>query len=116
MANGTLFILTSYPESFPDIKFITSTGLPAVNSPESIAERVPTTQDLSFISPMEAHRRWGGDHSMKELNRIFPIEGSTVSSIYLCREPRSLAISFFSMTLVNVSLIWPLYSRPAPTY
>ena len=105
MADGTLFILTPHPESFPDIKFITSTGLPAVNSPESIAERMPTAQDLSFISPMEAHRRWGGDHSMKELNRVFPIEGSTVSSIYLCRERHSLVISSFSMTPVNVSLI-----------
>lgn len=80
MADGTLFILTTFPESFPDIKLITSTGLPAVNSPESIAERMPTANDLSFISPDEAQRRWGGDHSSKELNRIFPIEGSTVCS------------------------------------
>jgi hypothetical protein len=83
MANGTLFILTPNPESFPDIKFITSTGLPAVNSPESIAERMPTARDLAFISPEEAHRRWGGDHSTRELNRIFPIGGSTVSFIFL---------------------------------
>lgn len=79
MADGTLFILTSNPESFPDIRFMTSTGLPAVNSPESIAERMPTARDLSFISPVEAHRRWGGEHSTRELNRIFPVEGSTVS-------------------------------------
>jgi hypothetical protein len=83
MANGTLFILTPNPESFPDIKFITSTGLPAVNSPESIAERMPTARDLAFISPEEAHRRWGRDHSTRELNRIFPIGGSTVSFIFL---------------------------------
>ena len=81
MAGGTLFILTSNPESFPDIKFITSTGLPAVNSPESVAERMPTARDLSFISPEEANRRWGGEHSTRELNRIFPIDGSTVSAI-----------------------------------
>jgi hypothetical protein len=83
MAGGTLFILTPNPESFPDIKFMTSTGLPAVNSPESIAERMPTARDLAFISPEEAHRRWGGDHSTRELNRIFPIGGSTVSFIFL---------------------------------
>jgi hypothetical protein len=83
MANGTLFILTSNPESFPDIRFMTSTGLPAVNSPESAAERMPTARDLCFISPEEAHRRWGGEHSTTELNQIFPIDGSTVSSISL---------------------------------
>ncbi|KAN0134049.1 Protein of unknown function (DUF563) domain containing protein [Lactarius tabidus] len=78
MANGTLFILTSNPESFPDIRFMTSTGLPAVNSPESAAERMPTARDLCFISPEEAHRRWGGEHSTTELNQIFPIDGSTL--------------------------------------
>ena len=116
MADGTLFILTSKPESFPEISFMTSTGLPAVNSPESIAERMPTDRDLSFISPVEAHRRWGGDHSMRELNRIFPIEGSTVSSICLCRDPRSLVISSFSTTPVNVSLICFRIPTPAPTF
>ncbi|KAI9463734.1 hypothetical protein BJY52DRAFT_1425225 [Lactarius psammicola] len=78
MADGTLFIVTSNPESFPDIRLMTSTGLPALNSPESIAERMPTSRDISFINPEEAHRRWGGDHSTRELNRIFPIDGSTL--------------------------------------
>ena len=83
MANGTLFILTSNPESFPDIRFITSTGLPAFNTPESIAERMPTARDLSFISPEEARRRWGTEHSAGELNQILPIDGSTVRAISL---------------------------------
>ena len=83
MANGTLFILTSNPETFPDIRFITSTGLPAFNTPESIAERMPTARDLSFISPEEARRRWGTEHSAGELNQILPIDGSTVRAISL---------------------------------
>jgi hypothetical protein len=83
MADGTLFIVTSKPESFPDIKLMTSTGLPALNTPESIAERMPTSRDMSVIDPEEARARWGGDHSTKELNRIFPIEGSTVRSLTL---------------------------------
>ena len=115
MADGTLFILTSNPESFPDIRFMTSTGLPAVNSPESIAERMPTARDLSFISPVEAHRRWGGERSTGELSRIFPVEGSTVSSIRLFRDLRSIVISSFSMTLVNVSSIYFHITTLAPT-
>jgi hypothetical protein len=78
MADGTLFIVTSNPDAFPDIKLITSTGLPAENTPESITERMPTSRDMSIISPEEARRRWGGEQSTGEPNRIFPIEGSTV--------------------------------------
>jgi hypothetical protein len=116
MADGTLFILTSKPESFPEISLMTSTGLPAVNSPESIAERMPTARDISFISPEEALRRWGGDHSMRGLNRIFPIEGSTVSSTCLCRDLLSMVISSFSTTLVNVSLFCFRIPTRAPTF
>jgi hypothetical protein len=89
MADGTLFILTSKPESFPDIKFMTSTGLPARDTPESIAERMPTSRDMSVIDPEEARRRWGGDRSKEELNRIFPIEGSTVRPFILRPDCRS---------------------------
>jgi hypothetical protein len=77
MADGTLYVVTSTPESFPSIDLITSTGLPALNTPESIAERMPTPRDISIISPQEAHQRWGGQ-SMSELNNVFPVEGSTV--------------------------------------
>ena len=77
MADGTLFIVTSKPESFPSIDLMTSTGLPSTDSPESVAERMPTSSDMSVISPEEAHQRWGGQ-SMLELNNVFPVEGSTV--------------------------------------
>jgi hypothetical protein len=78
MADGTLFIVTSNPDAFPDIELMTSTGLPAENTPESIAERMPTSRDMSVISLEEARQRWGGEQSTGEPNRIFPIEGSTV--------------------------------------
>lgn len=77
MADGTLFIVTSDPESFPSIDLITSTGLPALATQESIAERMPTDREMAVITPQEAHQRWGGQ-SMMELNNIFPVEGSTV--------------------------------------
>jgi hypothetical protein len=75
MAEGTLFIVTTNPDKFPDIKFMTSTGLFAWNTPESIAERMPTSRDMSIIFPEEARWRWKGDD---EPARIFPILGSTV--------------------------------------
>jgi hypothetical protein len=77
MADGTLFIVTSDPESFPSIDLITSTGLPALATPESIAERMPTDREMAIITPQEAHQRWGGQ-SMMEINNVFPVEGSTL--------------------------------------
>ncbi len=61
MMNGTIFIVTSRPKSFPDIVMITSTGLPAENTPENIAARVPTSEDMAFLTPQEARDIWGGD-------------------------------------------------------
>jgi hypothetical protein len=80
MADGTLFIVTSNPESFPTIDLMTSTGHPALSTPESIAERRPTDLGMAVITPQEAHRRWGGQS--KDLNNIFPVEGSTVCALY----------------------------------
>jgi len=85
MADGTLFIVTSNPDSFPDIRFMTSTGLPAENTPESIADRMPTSRDMSLITPEEARRRWGGEQSTSEPNRIFPVDGTTVRLVLLSR-------------------------------
>jgi hypothetical protein len=39
---------------------------------------MPTSRDLSLISPEEALRRWGGDQSTREPHRIFPVDGTTV--------------------------------------
>ncbi|THH20808.1 hypothetical protein EW146_g634 [Bondarzewia mesenterica] len=77
VSGGTLFIVTSKPHTFPDIALMTSTGLPAQNTPESIQARMPTAQDMSFISPEEARRRWAGETLLGQKNRIFPVEGAT---------------------------------------
>ena len=79
MSNGTFFILSSEPQSsFPEIRMMISTGLPAENTPENIAQREPTSQDMQFITPDEAQRRWGGNITHGERNRILTVEGNTV--------------------------------------
>ncbi|RDB25325.1 hypothetical protein Hypma_008050 [Hypsizygus marmoreus] len=80
MSNGTLFIVTSHPEDseFPEIRMMTSTGLPAFNTPENIALREPTALDMDFLSPEQAKRRWGGDPQNGQRNRIWTIEGNTL--------------------------------------
>ena len=81
MANGTLFILSSLPSDFPEIRQMASTPLIAQNTPENIAAREPTSQTMQFITPIEAKKRWGGDLDRGEGNRVWSVEGNTVSCV-----------------------------------
>jgi hypothetical protein len=83
MSNGTLFIVTENPADYPDIRYMTSTGLPADSSPESEAERMPTKYDLDFITPADAKHRWG-DGEDENGARVFSINGNTVRCIRCC--------------------------------
>lgn len=82
MSNGTMYIVTSRPSSFPDITMMTSTGLAAENTPENIAARMPTAEDMAFITPQEAQDYWGGDGS-HEKNRIWSVPGNS----FIINEP-----------------------------
>lgn len=76
MANGTLLILTSSPSSFPETRYMTSTGLPAYNTPGNMELREPTSWDMDIVSPEEALQRWGTHPSTR---RVWSVEGNTVS-------------------------------------
>lgn len=80
MSNGTLFILTSKPPSdFPEVRMMISPGLWAYNTPENIALREPTKSDMDFITPEAAQIRWGGNVNKGRRNRVWSVEGNTVS-------------------------------------
>lgn len=83
MSGGTLFVVSSKPRSdFPELFYITSTGLTAENTPENIEARLPTSKDMAFITVEEANSRWGSETSK---NRIWSLTGSTVSGTkYIC--------------------------------
>ncbi|RDX47978.1 hypothetical protein OH76DRAFT_1353103 [Lentinus brumalis] len=91
MMNGTMFIVTSRPKSFPDIVFITSTGLPAENTPENIAARVPTSEDMAFLTPQEARDIWGGDVEKLEQNRLWAVPGNT----FIINEPSQFLTHYY---------------------
>ena len=78
MSNGTLYILSSN-RSFPEIRMMTSTGLPAQNTLESIALREPTPSNMDYLTPEEALARWGGDVERGEKNRVWSVDGNTVN-------------------------------------
>ena len=114
MSGGTLFIVTSDPAAFPDISLLTSTGLPAENTPESIQARMPTAKDMAVITPREAHRRWGGEPLLGHKNRIFPIEGSTVRS--LTRPTHASSFPRLTPPSLSLSNVTVPFQRPRPMY
>ena len=71
--NGTLYVVTTNPESVPERKFMTSTGVNIGNSPEEVMARMPGDKEMRIISPEEAKKLFGGG-----ANRV---EGVTVRLI-----------------------------------
>lgn len=56
---------------------MTSTGLVADVTPENIAAREPASQDIDFVSPLQAAERWSGDSSPGS-RRVWTVEGNMV--------------------------------------
>ncbi|PFH50203.1 hypothetical protein AMATHDRAFT_61541 [Amanita thiersii Skay4041] len=79
MANGTLYIVspTSSRDDFPQIRMMTSTGLEAENTPENIALREPTSENMDFLTPEQAQSRWGST-DQTDPYRIWSVEGNTI--------------------------------------
>lgn len=87
MSNGTIFIVADQNgrKTFPEIRMMTSTGLEAENTPENIAMREPTDENMRIITPQEAKARWvgvAGDRKRKVENRVWSVEGNTVRGFF----------------------------------
>ncbi|KAL5512942.1 hypothetical protein ACEPAH_3340 [Sanghuangporus vaninii] len=52
--NGTIYIVTSSPESIPELMYITSSGYDMHNGQEEVLKRRPTDKDIRVVSPSEA--------------------------------------------------------------
>ncbi|KAI0301587.1 hypothetical protein B0F90DRAFT_1718463 [Multifurca ochricompacta] len=57
--NGTVYLVSDEPETFPDRKYMTSSGINIDNSPEMVAARQPTDKDMRIINTVEARRLFG---------------------------------------------------------
>ena len=78
MSNGTFYVVSDEPRSeFPELLYIISVAIPALNTPENIQARLPTDQEMDFIGTKDALRRWGPQR-LGDKNRIWPITGNTV--------------------------------------
>jgi len=116
MANGTLFIVSSSPSDFPAIRAMTSTGLIALNTPENIAAREPTKQNMDIITPEEAHRYWGADVKRGDKNRVWTVEGNTI----LFNDPGAQFLNhyyhFVAELLLGTWAFWQGAFSPAHSY
>lgn len=78
MSNGTFYVVSDKPRSeFPELVYILSFPIPALNTPENIQARIPTEQEMDFIGTREAFRRWGPLRP-GEKNRVWSVTGNTV--------------------------------------
>jgi hypothetical protein len=69
--NGTVFVVTDYPDSIPDLITITSTGVEIHNSKEDIDSRTPGDREMRVVSPNQAESLFGSSAES--------IDGVTVS-------------------------------------
>ncbi|KAF9484502.1 hypothetical protein BDN70DRAFT_928375 [Pholiota conissans] len=93
MSNGTLYIVASESRQaeIPPIRMMTSTGIEADTTPENIAMREPTPQEMQIITPQLARLKWGSSVEDGELNRIWTVEGITL----LVNEPRQFLAHYY---------------------
>lgn len=57
--NGTIFVITSKPKDFPELKLLTSSGYEVYNGAVERAKRLPSDKDIRLVSPEEATRVFG---------------------------------------------------------
>ncbi|KIK98644.1 hypothetical protein PAXRUDRAFT_823616 [Paxillus rubicundulus Ve08.2h10] len=110
MANGTFLILSSSLTAFPDVRYMTSTGLAALNTPENIALREPTPWNMDFVTPEEALQRWG-DHPASR--RVWSVEGNTL----LFNDPPQFLAHYYHFCaelLLGTWSFWTGAAHPEP--
>ncbi|SRR6266404_4656904 len=57
--NGTVYLVSDEPETFPDRKFMTSPGAIIENGPDKFAARLPSDKDMRIISTSAARKLFG---------------------------------------------------------
>lgn len=110
MFNGTLLIVSSSPSSFPEIRYMTSTGLAADVTPDNIAAREPTKWNMDFLSPEQAAQRWG---TTAENRRIISVEGNTL----LFNDPPQFLAHYYHFCaelLLGTWSFWTGAAHPKP--
>jgi len=100
--NGTVFLVSDEPEIFPDRKYITSSGVTIDNSPEMVAARLPTDNDMRIISTSAARKLFGTG-----ANRV---QGVT----WLVNDPKQFITHYYHWSAELTFGLWRTYSSLDP--
>ncbi|KAH9042482.1 hypothetical protein EDB85DRAFT_1915292 [Lactarius pseudohatsudake] len=100
--NGTVYLVSDEPETFPDRKFMTSAGININNSPEMVAARKPTDKDMRVISTAEAKKLFGTG-----ANRV---QGVT----WLVNDPKQFITHYYHWSAELFFGFWRSYSSLDP--
>lgn len=103
--NGTLFIVTTKPESIPNLRLITSSGYPIFNGPIERAKRIPTDKDIQIVSPSRAQELFGA--SRKSAQRYDGVN-------FVCTDPRQFINHYYHWTAELLFGLWRTYSSLDP--
>jgi len=71
--NGTVFVVTDYPASIPELDTITSTAVEIHNGKEAVNDRLPGDREMRIVTPKQAESFLGSSAES--------IDGVTVSHI-----------------------------------
>ncbi|TDL21877.1 hypothetical protein BD410DRAFT_815241 [Rickenella mellea] len=103
MLNGTLYIVSSNRStSFPELRFIYSTGRDVLNGKDEELKRLPTDTDIRIISGAEARRLFGTSATR--------IDGPN----WLVLEPEKFITHYYHFTAEALLGLWRVYSSLDP--
>ncbi|KAI0292532.1 hypothetical protein BC826DRAFT_1018526 [Russula brevipes] len=100
--NGTVYLVSDDPETFPDRKVMTSSGIDIENGAERVAARLPTDRDMRIISTSEARKLFGTG-----ANRV---QGVT----WLVNDPKQFITHYYHWSAELFFGLWRTYSALDP--
>jgi hypothetical protein len=100
--NGTVYLVSDEPETFPDRRFMTSPGINIENDPDKVAARQPTDKDMRIISTTEAKKLFGTG-----ANRV---QGVT----WFVNDPRQFITHYYHWSAELFFGFWRAYSSLDP--
>ncbi|ODN99466.1 hypothetical protein L198_03310 [Cryptococcus wingfieldii CBS 7118] len=96
--NGSFYVITEDKEKFPELRLMTSTGLPANNEPGNSEAREPKGDEIIYISPMDAAKLWGP--------RVYRMDGTT----FLFNDGQSVIDHYYHFAAELLLGIWRTYT------
>lgn len=100
---GTIYVVTSKPETIPERKLITSSGYEIYNELEEILKRLPTDKDIRIVKPAEAQRIFN-THTASRLT----------GASFLVTDPKQFVAHYYHFSAELLFGLWRTYTALDP--